>query len=126
MRKPFRWVIFGLCGVLLGLVCYGLMYGRGGNLPYARVRVLSLFLHRGMSTPGVQRLLGPTLVLNEPPPAIFFPKTADGSLAFPAVIASRGVERLHYYFDHHQLSMDFISTNAYVSGVLANWAWSDR
>jgi hypothetical protein len=128
MKKPFRWVIVAICGVLLGLVCYRLMHGSLGNLRYAKVRVLSIFLHRGMSTAGVQSLLGEASVVDQPPPtpAPVFLKTPDGSIAFPAAFTSIGVQLWYYSFDHRRLSMDFISTNAYVSWVLTNWVWSDR
>jgi len=61
-RKRRFWLLTGVCVALLGL---GICCLRGaGNAGFARVRVCSLLLHRGMSSTNVARLLGdPTLTV---------------------------------------------------------------
>jgi hypothetical protein len=58
MRKPIRWLIIGVCIVLLGAIGYSLKGGPVAALRYARIHVGSIFLQRGMSGPGVRLLLG--------------------------------------------------------------------
>jgi hypothetical protein len=58
MRKPIRWLIIGVCIVLLGAVGYCLKGGPVAALRYARMHVGSIFLQRGMSGHGVSLLLG--------------------------------------------------------------------
>jgi hypothetical protein len=58
MKRLLRLFLVAMCSGLLIIIGVMRGSGGGGGLPYARVRLLSVCLHQGMSSTNVERLLG--------------------------------------------------------------------
>jgi hypothetical protein len=114
MRKPRRWFFLALC---IGLaILAGFMRGGGGGLPYARVRLLSLCLHRGLSDKSVAWLLG------HPYESTSDTWTSPGGKTGGTAQWLYGFDPGHPFPRH--LSVDFDSPPG-GPHIVTNWAWTD-
>jgi hypothetical protein len=115
MKKPFRWFFVAVCmGLLLIFIFIG---PRVGGFHYAKMRLLCLGLHRGMSTTNVARLLGHAS------------KTTSERTISGTVVMS-GEDRWYCSSKTGDQTVRKLTVRFNLqpdgSEVLSNWAWSEE
>ena len=117
MKKVLTWFFMAVCVSLLGVALY--RFKDAETRSYARVRLLSIFLHRGMDSKSVSRLLG------HAPHSLGHIYTGSGGMG-PAPGGTRDL-----YYDGslgHPFAKMLIVNLALLSDgsySVTNWAWSD-